>query len=69
MVKGVFKQVVVIRPEDSNMFEQAILILKPQAARANLSNADIIAEANKVINERIQRYCTNAKKRKLFGWF
>ena len=69
MVRGVFKQVVVIRPEDNSFFEQAILIVKPHAAKNKLKEADILAEANRVINERIQRYCAEGKKRRLFRWF
>lgn len=69
MVRGVFKQIVVIRPDDKSFFEEAILIVKPQATKSKLKEADILAEANRVINERIQRYCDDSKKRRLFGWF
>lgn len=45
MVKGISRQVIVVRPPDKELFEQAIFILKDPAA--GVSDAEILLQAQK----------------------
>ncbi len=47
MVKGVSKQVIVVHSPDPKLFEQAIFILKEDAA--GITDEQLLAEANRAI--------------------
>ena len=77
MVRGVNKQVVVIRDTGSDMFEQAILIVNPKSKKN--AGSDIASEAKLILERYINRYYSQQpdaiqplrKKHtgfRLFGW-
>ncbi|MGI6039958.1 MAG: hypothetical protein GX257_04455 [Clostridiales bacterium] len=50
MVKGINKRVVVIRPSGKGIFEEAIFILRGDAAQTGCSADDILKEACSIAN-------------------
>ena len=62
MVKGISRQVIVVHSPDPKLFEQAIFILKEDAAQGGVSDEALLKEAEQAIRigERIP------KKRKLY---
>lgn len=46
MVKGVSRQVVVVRSLDTKLFEQAIFMVRDGAARKGVTDEDLMREAN-----------------------
>lgn len=51
MVKGIYKHVVYVRDMDSDIFEQAIFILKPHAMEHRSGREGVLGEAQKVLEE------------------
>ena len=60
MVKGVSKQVVVVKPPQGGMFEEAIFILKEDAC--GVDAGQVLREACAVANDYVTQNCT-AKSR------
>ncbi|MDD6967421.1 MAG: translation initiation factor 2 [Firmicutes bacterium] len=62
MVKGISRQVIVVHSPDPKLFEQAIFILKEDAAQNGVTDEALLKEAEQAIRvgERIP------KKRKLY---
>ena len=62
MVKGISRQVIVVHSPDPKLFEQAIFILKEDAAQLGVTDEALLKEAEQAIRmgERIPR------KRKLY---
>ncbi len=62
MVKGISRQVIVVHAPEPKLFEQAIFILKEDAAQAGVTDEALLKEAEQAIRmgERLP------KKRKLF---
>ena len=62
MVKGISRQVIVVHSPDPKLFEQAIFILKEDAAQGGVSDEALLEEAQQAISmgERIP------KKRRLY---
>ena len=55
MVKGVSRQVVVVRSLDTKLFEQAIFLIRDGAIpRQGVTEADILREANDAANAYLQ---------------
>ncbi len=56
MVKGITRQVIVVKPPDTKLFDQAIFILKD---RADVSDEDILEQARRAadvyLNTRVRR--------------
>ena len=54
MIKGCTKRVIVVKDVQSDVFEEAYFILRPQSEdkRRNASESDFIAEANKIVTSR-----------------
>ena len=52
MVKGISKQVILVRSPDPKLFEQAIFILKDDAD--GISEEDLLREANRLMDSRRQ---------------
>ena len=59
MVKGISRQVIVVRSPDPEMFEQAIFILRD--GRQGISDDLLIKEANRLIGK-----CNSGKTKHLF---
>lgn len=51
MVKGVSKQVIVVQSPDRELFDQAIFILKDNAAGKQVSEEDLLKEARQAIRD------------------
>lgn len=62
MVKGISRQVILVHSPDPKLFEQAIFILKEDAAQNGISDEALLKEAEQAIRlgERVP------KKRKLY---
>jgi len=57
MVKGVSRQVIVVHNPDKELFDQAIFILKDNAAAKGISNEDLMKQARLAIrNSEKPRY-------------
>ena len=65
MVKGISRQVIVVRSPDQKLFEQAIFILKDEAVGAEgITNDALLKSAKKILHS--NEKCKNHKKR-LYG--
>ncbi len=47
MVKGISRQVIVVRPPDTALFDQAIFILKDRAAPGGIAEEEILEQARR----------------------
>jgi len=47
MVKGISRQVIVVRPPDTELFDQAIFILRDRAAPGGVTDEQILEEARR----------------------
>ncbi len=50
MVKGISRQVIVVRSPDPKLFEQAIFILKDEAVEQGVTDEILLKEANQVLH-------------------
>lgn len=50
MTKGIHKQVVVLNEFENSLFEQAIFILRPEAARRHKGAEGVLKEAREVVS-------------------
>ncbi|MBQ7054367.1 MAG: translation initiation factor 2 [Oscillospiraceae bacterium] len=63
MVKGITKQVIVVKTPVSGMFEQAIFILGDNVADASSVDADgILSEACAIADDYVRTHCAPVKK-------
>ena len=51
MVKGITKQVIVVHSPEPKLFEQAIFILREDAAREGITDEMLLKEAKKAVNQ------------------
>lgn len=65
MVKGISRQVIVVNPQDKQLFEQAIFILSDEAmGRKEVTDDMLLKEANRIIrtsNEKSKKHKTAHK--------
>ena len=61
MVKGISRRVVVVDAPDRRLFEQAIFILRNDAAGDGLTSRELVEEAR-----RVARSCTGCRGRRPF---
>ena len=54
MVKGAQKQMIVVKINDSNLFEEAYFVVRRGASAGRL---DMISEANKIVQASVARRC------------
>ena len=64
MVRGVCKNVVIVKDTGSELFEQAILILKPAAMSSRYSEANIHEQAKRILEEYDGKRRAPAKEKK-----
>ena len=50
MIKGVCKNIVVIKSPKSDIIEEAIFIIKPEAYKSGVAKADMLTEAVRIID-------------------
>ncbi len=62
MIKGVSKKIFVIKDTKSDIFEEAIFIMKPQLPP--LSEHTLKHEAEKIIDQKTSLYMKNVERRK-----
>lgn len=64
MVKGISRRVVVVRPEDGGVFEQAIFLMRDCAA----PRGDIVREACRIANGYLGAAPAKRLRRRFAGW-
>ena len=57
MIRGIYKNIVVVRDIDSPIIEEAIFIVKPNASKTGVSKEDMLSEARRVLEQKARRYC------------
>lgn len=57
MVKGVTKQVIVVRSPDSGLFDEAIFLLNAEALGDGISREALLKEAERAFRGGSGRYC------------
>lgn len=62
MIKGAQKKMIVVKTEESSIFEEAYFVVRRQAEKTHM---DMLAEANKIIEG---CRCEKGKKEKGFGF-
>lgn len=63
MVKGVSRQVIVVRQPDTKLFEQAIFLVKEEAlGREGVTEQQVLREACQVADQYVRTKAENAKK-------
>ncbi len=67
MVKGISRQVIVVHSPDPRLFEQAIFILKEDAAQNGVTEEALLKEAQQAA--RMDSKCTKKRKLYLYGAF
>ena len=60
MVKGVSRHVVVVKPQKTELFEEAIFILKEEAVR-RVDAEEVLKEACAVANDYVAQNCERKK--------
>ena len=70
MVKGVTRQVILVKSPDPRLFEQAIFIVKEEALnRPGVSQEQVIQQAQAAANDYLKRSRVwNERERGLTGW-
>ncbi|MGE4483489.1 MAG: translation initiation factor 2 [Oscillospiraceae bacterium] len=63
MVKGLSRRVIVVKSPDGNIFEEAIFIVKEDAAVRGVTQDTIIKEAQSAANDYLRQ---NSKRRSLY---
>lgn len=66
MIRGVNRQIIVVNPGDSDIFDQAIFFVTPRAGRRGVGNADMLAEAERIIRRETAGGQPKKKKFRLF---
>lgn len=61
MVKGIARQVVVVKSPDQKLFEQAIFLLREDAIERGVSERELLEEARRIADRSLQT--TPVKKR------
>lgn len=66
MVKGVSKQVIVVRQPEAKLFEQAIFLLRDDAAA--VTDEELLRQANEAADDCLRRHAGSEKKPRRFRW-
>ena len=51
MIKGVQRKMIVVKTDNSNVFETAYFVLRSDSDKSKSDALDMLAEANKIVNE------------------
>lgn len=70
MVKGVTRQVILVKSPDPRLFEQAIFLVKEEALnQPGVSQEQVIQQARAAANDYLKRsHAWNERERGLTGW-
>ena len=63
MIKGVQRKMVVVKTDNSNVFETAYFVLRKNAEMREKSHSDIMKEANRIIERRLPSNLFRARRR------
>ena len=63
MVKGISRQVLVVRPPEPDIFDQAIFILKDQSDSAGITDEQILNEARRAADNYLRSNTRGGRKR------
>ena len=66
MVKGISRQVIVVRQPEAKLFEQAIFLLRDDAAA--VTDDELLRQANEAADEYLRRHVGSDKKTRRFRW-
>ncbi|MBE6530919.1 MAG: hypothetical protein E7679_02350 [Ruminococcaceae bacterium] len=67
MIRGVNRQVIVLRPDRDSAFETVYFMLKSEQQKPSAAEKDILREANKIISENYpEKRGRGEKKRRCF---
>lgn len=55
MIKGCTKRVIVVKDIESNFFDEAFFIVKPDSAKRVSKEADFINEANRIVKSDLKK--------------
>ena len=66
MVKGISKQVIVVRQPEAKLFEQAIFLLRDDAGE--VSDDELLRQANEAAEEYLRRHAGGEKRTRRFRW-
>lgn len=61
MVKGVSRRVIIVKAPDPRLFEQAIFIVKEDAAAEGVTAEQVVAEAQRVADGYVRRNSSPSK--------
>ncbi len=67
MVKGVARQVIVVRQPDRRLFEQAIFIVKEDALEGGVTAQQVLSEAERVAKGYVKRGKAESKSALCWG--
>ena len=63
MIRGVNRQVIVLRPDRDSAFETVYFMLKSEQQKPSVTERDILREANKIISENYREKRTGGEKK------
>ena len=63
MVKGVSRRVVVVKAPASDLFEEAIFILRDDADNSSVDANNVLQEACNAAGQHVYKHCRRRKKR------
>lgn len=63
MVKGVCRQVIVVRQPEARMFEQAIFLLREDAQNKDVSDEQLLRQAHHAADQYLESLRTKAPRR------
>ncbi len=64
MLKGCQRKIIMLKNTGSNIFEEAYFVIRDSALRSHVSEADMIAEANRIIRENGTAQLSQKKSKK-----
>ena len=72
MIKGCNKRVIVMKDTGNAMIEEAFFILKPEATKSHFTEADIVKQANRILEQSMygdgfSRFSVNGKTKSSKG--
>ena len=69
MIKGVQRKMIVVKTDNSNVFETAYFVLRSDSDRSKGDTVDMLSEANRIVNEGNEPKKSKREKKKRFGRF
>ena len=69
MIKGVQRKMIMVKTDNSNVFESAYFILRADSDKSKSDALDMLSEANRIVNEGNDQRKGKKEKKKRFGRF